>query len=155
MEPTKKIKIISGEDLEKLPNGLPIPLSLPPEQINSKQHQKKEESKRHRKIFRKAGKEQWLDPTLEEWDDNDFRVFVGNLASEVTDESLRNAFKKYSSISKVKVIRDKKSERTKGYGFISFLSSDECLQALKLQIKDFKNFLRNYYIMKLWVFVSI
>jgi RNA recognition motif-containing protein len=130
MEPSKKIKL-TGDGLEKLPNGMPIPSTLPPEQMNIRKPGKSEDSKRHRKIYRKAGEEEWVDKTLEDWDENDFRIFVGNLGYEVSEEGLRNAFKKYTSVSKVKLIVDKKSQRNKGYGFVSFLSSDECLKAFR------------------------
>lgn len=131
MEPSKKLKLASGEGLQTLPNGLPMPATLPPEQVNVKRPKGKEESKRHRKIFRKAGEEEWVDKTLEDWDDHDYRVFLGNLAYEVTEEMVKNAFRKFTSIQKVKVVRDKKSELSKGFGFISFLSSDEYLQAFR------------------------
>ena len=32
------------------------------------------------------------DPTMEEWDKNDYRIFVGNLGNEVNDEILKNSF---------------------------------------------------------------
>lgn len=131
MEPTKKIKISSGEGLEKLSNGMPIPATLPPEQPNIKKPQPKEEAKRYRKIYRKAGEEEWVDKTLEDWDDNDYRIFVGNLGYEVTEEMVKHAFRKYSSVQRVKLVTDKKSERNKGYAFVSFLSADEYLQAFR------------------------
>ena len=110
---------------------MPIPATLPPEQINIKRKKEIENPKQYRKIYRKAGEEEWIDKTLEEWDDNDFRIFIGNLNRDVTEDNLKHAFKKYTSIQKIKIVRDKKSERSKGFGFISFLSSDEYLQAFR------------------------
>jgi len=40
---------------------------------------------------------------MEDWPDNDYRIFVGNLGNEVTDEMLALAFRKYSSFSRAKV----------------------------------------------------
>ena len=131
MEPSKKVKIATGEGLEKLPSGMPIPATLPPEQQNLKKPSRAESPKRYRKIYRKAGEEQWVDKTLEDWDDNDYRVFIGNLCADVTEEDLKHAFKKYTSVQKVKIVKDKKSEKSKGFGFISFLSPDEYLQAFR------------------------
>ena len=131
MEPIKKLKLATGEGLEKLPNGMPIPATLPPEQINIKRKKEIENPKQYRKIYRKAGEEEWIDKTLEEWDDNDFRIFIGNLNRDVTEDNLKHAFKKYTSIQKIKIVSDKKSESSKGFGFISFLSSDEYLQAFR------------------------
>ena len=39
----------------------------------------------------------------------DFRVFVGDLGNEVTDDVLRQAFQRYPSFQKAKVLRDKKT----------------------------------------------
>ncbi|KAJ1982122.1 hypothetical protein H4R35_000441 [Dimargaris xerosporica] len=73
-----------------------------------------------RKIVRAAGGEVWEDNTLNEWDENDYRLFAGDLGNEVTDDLLAKAFGKYPSFLKAKVIRDKKAGKTRGFGFISF-----------------------------------
>src|SRR5690606_9235230 len=84
----------------------------------------KKELRKKWKVMRKAAGEIWEDPTLEDWPDNDFRVFCGDLGNEVTDEILANAFRKYPSFHKARVIRDKRTGKTKGYGFISFGKSE-------------------------------
>ena len=59
---------------------------------------------RQDKIFvRKAADETWVDETLQEWPDNDYRIFVGDLAKEVTTEMLAKEFQKYPSYAKAKV----------------------------------------------------
>jgi len=83
------------------------------------------------KFIRKAAGRVWEDCTLAEWSPNDFRIFVGNLGNEVTDDSLKQAFSKYPSFAKAKVIRDKRTMKTKGYGFVSFLNSQDFIRALK------------------------
>ena len=45
----------------------------------------------------------WVDKTLDDWPDNDLRIFCGNLGNEVTDEVLANAFRKYPSFAKARV----------------------------------------------------
>lgn len=45
-----------------------------------------------------------------------FRVFCGDLGNEVTDEVLASAFRKYKSFDKARVVRDKRTGKTKGYG---------------------------------------
>ena len=79
-----------------------------------------------------AGKK-WIDKSLEEWPENDFRIFVGNLSNEVTDELLHQHFAaKYPSLARVKVVRDAKNpEKSKGYGFASFLDPLECAKAIR------------------------
>lgn len=61
--------------------------------------------KRQDKKFVRAGaNEVWVDETLCEWPENDFRLFVGDLGNEVTTEMLAKEFQgKYSSFAKAKV----------------------------------------------------
>lgn len=77
------------------------------------------EEKKGMTVMRKGGGKTWEDKSLLEWDPNEFRIQVGNLAGEVTDDSLAKAFEKYG-VSKARVIRDKTTTKSKGYGFVSF-----------------------------------
>ena len=78
-------------------------------------------TKRALKVFRKVGDKEWIDETLADWPENDFRIYCCNLGNEVTDEVLAGAFRKYLSFSKSKIIRDKKTQKSMGYGFVSLL----------------------------------
>lgn len=82
-------------------------------------------------VVRSGGGQQWQDPSLLEWDPSHFRLFVGNLAGEVTDESLLKAFAKFPSVQKARVVRDKRTTKSKGYGFVSFSDGDEYFQAAR------------------------
>ena len=82
-------------------------------------------------VVRSGGGTQWTDSSLLEWDPAHFRIFVGNLAGEVTDESLHKAFSKWPSIQKARVIRDKRTTKSKGYGFVSFSDGDDYFQAAR------------------------
>lgn len=86
---------------------------------------------RGKKYVRAAASKVWEDPTLNEWPENDFRIFCGDLGNEVTDAVLAKAFSHYKSFAKAKVIRDKVTGKTKGYGFVSFLDPADCAAALK------------------------
>jgi hypothetical protein len=72
----------------------------------------------------------WIDPTLNDWPENDFRIFVGNLDKSVTDQQLYDHFAKYPSLAKAKVVRDPKGT-SKGYGFVSLLKPLECAKAIR------------------------
>lgn len=61
---------------------------------------------------------------MAEWDPNDFRIFCGDLGNEVSDELLAKAFRKYPSFQKAKVIREARTNKSKGYGFVSFKHQD-------------------------------
>lgn len=82
-------------------------------------------------VVRSGGGKQWQDASLLEWDPAHFRIFVGNLAGEVTDESLLKAFSRYPSVQKARVVRDKRTTKSKGYGFVSFSDGDEYFRAAK------------------------
>jgi hypothetical protein len=82
-------------------------------------------------VIRQGGGQTWQDPTLLEWDPSHFRLFVGNLAGEVTDDSLLKAFSKYPSVKKARVVRDKRTTKSKGYGFVAFADGDEYFRAAR------------------------
>lgn len=87
-------------------------------------------SGKEKTVMRTGGGTKWEDPTLLEWGDHP-RLFIGNLAGEVTDESLLKAFAKYPSVQKARVIRDKRTTKSKGFGFVSLANTDEFFQAAK------------------------
>lgn len=82
-------------------------------------------------VVREGGGKHWEDETLLEWNPLHPRLFIGNLAGEVTDDSLMKAFSKYPSLSKARVVRDKRSTKSKSYGFVSFADTDDYFRAAK------------------------
>lgn len=82
-------------------------------------------------VVRESGGQVWDDQTLLEWDPSHFRLFVGDLAGEVTDETLFKAFSKYPTLVKARVVRDKKTNKSRGYGFVSFSTPDDFLKSWK------------------------
>ena len=128
--------------------------------------------------IRRAGGKTWRDDTLEQWPEGDFRLFVGNIGNEVTDELLSHSqisasrgaavpsrhrrapspgeevvggfffdfevirtessdhdaprrFGRYPSLARAKVIRNKHTNKSKGYAFISFMDPFDCAKALR------------------------
>ncbi|KAF2445571.1 hypothetical protein P171DRAFT_267915 [Karstenula rhodostoma CBS 690.94] len=82
-------------------------------------------------VVREGGGKSWEDQSLLEWDPLHPRLFIGNLAGEVTDDSLLKAFSKYPSVSKARVVRDKRTTKSKSYGFVSFANTDDYFRAAK------------------------
>ncbi|CAA6662488.1 unnamed protein product [Spirodela intermedia] len=82
-------------------------------------------------IPRKAAGQTWDDPTLTEWPENDFRLFCGDLGNEVNDDVLSKAFSRFPSFNMAKVVRDKRTGKTRGYGFVSFGNPADLAAALK------------------------
>jgi RNA recognition motif-containing protein len=62
---------------------------------------------------------------------DDFRIFCGDLGNDVTDEVLTRAFNKYPSFQRARVIRDKRSNKTKGFGFVSYKDPQDFIRAMK------------------------
>ncbi|KAI1713616.1 RNA recognition motif domain-containing protein [Ditylenchus destructor] len=63
--------------------------------------------------------------------DQEFIVYVGNLPSDATDDLLFKTFSKYGKIVHWYVKRDQKTNRSLGYGFVSFEKAEEAVQAIK------------------------
>lgn len=82
-------------------------------------------------INRMAAGVKWHDAEMDEFDQNDFRIFAGDLGNEVSDEGLARAFAQYPSLLKARIVRDKRSGKSRGYGFVSFKESDDFMKALK------------------------
>ncbi|XP_019059715.1 PREDICTED: RNA-binding protein 42 [Tarenaya hassleriana] len=98
--------------------------------LASSETEHKAETKK-RAIPRKAAGQSWEDPTLSEWPENNYRLFCGDLGNEVNDDVLSKAFSRFPSFNMEKVIRDKRTGKTKGYGFISFSSPADLAASLK------------------------
>ena len=82
-------------------------------------------------MYRKAGNEEWVDETLADWPDNDYRIYCCNLGNEVTDDLLKLAFSKYTSFAKCKIVKNKKTEKSKGFGFVSLLDKQDYINAMR------------------------
>ncbi|MDR1112780.1 MAG: RNA-binding protein [Bacteroidales bacterium] len=51
-------------------------------------------------------------------------IFVSNLNFNTTDEDLKNAFEEYGNVFSAKVITDKYTGRSRGFGFVEMTDSD-------------------------------
>lgn len=88
-------------------------------------------SGKSKRNLRMAGGQVWEDQTLADWPDNDFRLFCGDLGNEVSDEILSHAFAKYPSFQRARIVRDKLTHKSRGYGFVSFADPFDCAKALR------------------------
>lgn len=87
--------------------------------------------KKEKRLLRTAGQQTWEDSSLNEWDTDDFRIFCGDLGNDVTDEVLIRVFGKFPSFLKAKVVRDKRTNKSKGYGFASFKDPQDFIKAMR------------------------
>jgi len=98
--------------------------------LTSDKGEQRSETKK-RAIPRKVAGQTGEDSTLSDWPENDHRLFCGNLGNEVNDEVLTKAFINFVTFNMARVVRDKHSRKTKGYGFVSFASPFDLALACK------------------------
>eukprot|EP01041_Mallomonas_annulata_P004877 gene4877-9724_t len=115
-----------GDSYPTMPMKPPPPTSNPP--VPSTQPVVPQQNK---KFVRKGADEVWIDDSLNEWPENDFRLFVGDLGIEVNTEMLAKEFQSFKSFTKAKVIRDKVNFKSRGYGFVSFMDPFEAAKAIR------------------------
>ncbi|KAI8422509.1 hypothetical protein MSG28_006325 [Choristoneura fumiferana] len=114
------------EPAPREPTPPPAPAPPPvPLLVTETMMPKNKKEKKHRKVVRTAGGQVWEDVTLLDWPDDDFRMFCGDLGNDVTDELL------YTSFQRAKVIRDKRTNKSKGFGFVSFKDPGDFIKAMK------------------------
>ena len=58
-------------------------------------------------------------------------IYVGNLPFNLGEEDLKEIFEEYGAVSTAKIIADKFSGRSKGFGFVEMDSDDEANNAIK------------------------
>jgi hypothetical protein len=59
------------------------------------------------------------------------KLYVGNLAYSVRDDTLEQAFGQYGSVASAKVMMERDSGRSKGFGFVEMSSDAEALAAIE------------------------
>lgn len=54
-----------------------------------------------------------------------YKLFVGGLPFATTDDELRELFAAHGTVASATVVRDRDSDRSKGFGFVEFESDEE------------------------------
>lgn len=57
-------------------------------------------------------------------------LYVGNLSYQVKDEDLNSLFAQYGKVTSARVIVDRESQRSKGFGFVEMENDDEAQAAI-------------------------
>lgn len=57
-------------------------------------------------------------------------IFVGNLNYKMTSESLTELFSVYGEVASARIIKDKMSGRSKGFGFVEMPDPEQGLKAI-------------------------
>ncbi|KAI1891720.1 hypothetical protein AGOR_G00146670 [Albula goreensis] len=58
------------------------------------------------------------------------KLFVGGLSFDTNEQSLEDVFSKYGQITEVVVIKDRESQKSRGFGFITFENPDDAKDAM-------------------------
>jgi len=67
------------------------------------------------------------------------KLYVGNLAKEVTEQDLREAFQAFGTIESAIIIKDRSNNVSKGFGFVEMPNKAEAEAAIAgLHRKEFK-----------------
>ena len=58
-------------------------------------------------------------------------LYVGNLSYDMSEENLRSEFAEYGEVQSAKIITDKFTGRSRGFGFVEMTSDDEGKKAME------------------------
>lgn len=58
------------------------------------------------------------------------RLYIGNLAYTLTQDDLKNAFSTSGSVTFVRIMTDRETGQSRGFGFVQFATDSEALQAV-------------------------
>ncbi len=58
-------------------------------------------------------------------------IYVGNLSYGISEDDLKEAFEKFGEVNSAKIITDKYSGRSKGFGFIEMPNDNEAKEAIE------------------------
>lgn len=57
-------------------------------------------------------------------------IYVGNLNYALQEEELKNIFEEMGNVVSAKIIKDRETGRSKGFGFVEFDSEESAQQAI-------------------------
>jgi RNA recognition motif-containing protein len=65
------------------------------------------------------------------------QIYVGNMSYQMTEDSLTELFEQYGEVEKTVIIKDRETNRPKGFGFITMNNDEEARSAIEaLNEKD-------------------
>ena len=66
------------------------------------------------------------------------KIYCGNISYDTSEDDLRDLFAQYGEVAGVRVIKDRDTGRSKGFGFVDMNNDDEAKEAIEaLNEKDF------------------
>ena len=59
------------------------------------------------------------------------KLYVGNLSWSLSEEELKTVFEECSTVLSVKIIKDRETNRSKGFGFVEIEGTEESVESLQ------------------------
>jgi RNA recognition motif-containing protein len=64
------------------------------------------------------------------------KIFVGNLSYSANTADLEEAFRDFGTIQDVKIVKDRATGKSRGFGFVTFSTEDEAKRAIAMDGKE-------------------
>ena len=64
------------------------------------------------------------------------QIYIGNLSYHIRENDLRDYFSRFGAIETIKIVRNFRTGRSKGYAFITYSNSKQAVKALGAHGKD-------------------
>ena len=58
-------------------------------------------------------------------------IYVGNLSYDATDETVKKTFESFGEVTSVRIIKDKYSGQSRGFGFVEMPEQSQAQAAIK------------------------
>lgn len=60
------------------------------------------------------------------------RIYLGNLSYDATEEDLKDLFKGVGTVRNVEIVYNRRTHKSKGYGFVDMLNVDEAKRSVEV-----------------------
>src|SRR3990167_9054469 len=60
------------------------------------------------------------------------RLYVGGLSYDTTDEGLKEAFAKAGAVKSARVMRDRETNRSRGFGFVEYENGEDAAKGIEM-----------------------
>lgn len=58
-------------------------------------------------------------------------IYVSNISFHTSEDDLKNLFSKFGTVTSAKIIMDRETDRSRGFGFVEMQSSEEANKAIQ------------------------
>ncbi len=59
------------------------------------------------------------------------KIFVGNLSWSINDDSLRSTFEPFGKVVSARIVKDRETNKSRGFGFVEMEDSAEANKAME------------------------